>query len=77
MVEKTYFLQAWKDWFDADAPEEEPIPDGYTSALTTFHKLMLVRSWCPDRCIPMAKIYIAEAMGKEVSGLYSPMHMVN
>lgn len=57
--------QAWKDWFDADAPEEEQIPDNYSSSLSLFHRLLLVRSWCPDRCIPMAKLYIAEAMGKE------------
>ena len=60
-------LKAWKDWFDADAPEEAPIPDGYGTALDTFHKFLLVRSWCPDRTIPMAKIFIAESMGKEVS----------
>ena len=58
--------QAWKDWFDEDAPEEAPIPDGYGSSLDTFRKLLLVRSWCPDRMIPMAKMYVAEAMGKEV-----------
>ena len=59
--------KAWKDWFDSDAPEDSPIPDGYGTALDTFHKLLLIRSWCPDRCIPMAKVYVAESMGKEVS----------
>ena len=59
--------QAWKDWFDTDAPEEEAIPDGYSTSIDLFHKLLLVRSWCPDRCIPMAKLYIADAMGKEVN----------
>jgi len=58
--------QAWKDWFDSDAPEVSPIPDGYSTALSTFHKLLLIRSWCPDRTAPMAKIYIAETMGKQV-----------
>jgi len=56
----------WKDWFDTDAPEESVIPDGYTTSLSTFHKLLLIRSWCPDRTIPMAKIYVAEIMGKQV-----------
>jgi len=59
-------MQAWKDWFDTDAPEESSIPDGYSTTLGTFHKLLLIRSWCPDRAIPMAKIYVAEAMGKQV-----------
>ncbi|ELU05307.1 hypothetical protein CAPTEDRAFT_162628 [Capitella teleta] len=56
--------RAWKDWFDSDTPEEMPIPDGYGTSLDTFHKLLLVRSWCPDRAIPMAKIYVGEVMGK-------------
>jgi len=63
------WLQAWKDWFDSDAPEESQIPNGYSSMLSTFHKLLLIRSWCPDRTIPMAKIYIAETMGKQVLGI--------
>ena len=58
--------KAWKDWFDTDAPEEATIPDGYSSSLDTFHRLLLIRSWCPDRTLPMAKIYVAETMGKQV-----------
>jgi len=64
-------LQAWKEWFDSDAPEESLIPDGYSSKLSTFHKLLLIRSWCPDRTVPMAKIYIAETMGKQVRLSYT------
>ncbi|XP_023932721.1 dynein heavy chain 5, axonemal [Lingula anatina] len=55
--------KAWKAWFDEDAPEEATIPDGYTSSLDTFRKLLLIRSWSPDRVIPMAKKYVAESMG--------------
>ncbi|KAK3097645.1 hypothetical protein FSP39_011696 [Pinctada imbricata] len=55
--------KAWKAWFDEDAPEETPIPDGYGTTLDTFRKLLLIRSWCPDRTVPMAKTYIAETMG--------------
>ncbi|VDP97505.1 unnamed protein product [Trichobilharzia regenti] len=54
--------RAWKNWFDTEAPEDSVIPDGYEK-LDTFHRLLLLRSWCPDRCIPMAKRYIAERMG--------------
>ncbi|GAA49452.1 dynein heavy chain 5 axonemal [Clonorchis sinensis] len=52
----------WKSWFDANAPEEASLPNGY-DRLTTFHRLLLIRSWCPDRCLPMAKRYTAEALG--------------
>ncbi|XP_071801151.1 dynein axonemal heavy chain 5-like isoform X2 [Asterias amurensis] len=55
--------KAWKQWFDEDAPEEATIPDGYSSSLDVFRKLLLVRSWCPDRTIPQARKYIADAIG--------------
>lgn len=57
--------KAWKTWFDEDSPEDAPMPDGYGTSLDTFHKLLLVRSWCPDRTVPMAKTYVAEALGKD------------
>jgi dynein heavy chain len=54
----------WKQWFDKDAPEEEVIPDGYNNTLDVFRRLLLVRSWCPDRTLPQAKRYIADSMGQ-------------
>ena len=53
----------WKQWFDSEAPEEEPIPDGYSASLDTFRKLLLIRCWCPDRTMPQARKYIADSMG--------------
>ncbi|KAL8616403.1 Dynein heavy chain 5, axonemal [Nucella lapillus] len=55
--------KAWKQWFDKDAPEEEIIPDGYNNSLDVFRRLLLVRSWCPDRTLPQAKKYIGDALG--------------
>uniref|UniRef100_A0A672LPL1 Dynein, axonemal, heavy chain 5 like n=1 Tax=Sinocyclocheilus grahami TaxID=75366 RepID=A0A672LPL1_SINGR len=55
--------RAWKSWFDEGTPEETPLPDGYDSQLDAFRKLLLIRSWCPDRTIAQARKYIAESMG--------------
>ena len=35
--------KGWKAWFDTDAPEDSPIPDGYENSLDTFRKLLLIR----------------------------------
>ncbi|KAK7114139.1 dynein axonemal heavy chain 5-like isoform X2 [Littorina saxatilis] len=54
----------WRQWFDKDAPEEEVIPDGYNNNLDVFRRLLLVRSWCPDRTLPQAKKYIGDSLGE-------------
>ncbi|XP_047128116.1 dynein axonemal heavy chain 8 isoform X1 [Hydra vulgaris] len=56
---------AWKSWLDKDNPEEHPIPDGYQTSLDTFKKLLLIRSWCPDRTLSQARNYISESMGEK------------
>ncbi|XP_076601065.1 dynein axonemal heavy chain 8-like [Chaetodon auriga] len=52
----------WKAWLNFDAPEDAVIPDGYDS-LDVFHKLLLIRSWCPDRTLSQARKYVGESMG--------------
>ena len=58
--------KAWKTWFDSEAPEDAPIPDGYQGSLDTFRKLLLIRAWCPDRTIHQARRYITDSIGKAV-----------
>jgi dynein heavy chain len=47
----------WKPWHDLEMPETVPVPCGYGD-LDTFRKLLVVRSWCPDRTLLMAKNYV-------------------
>ncbi|KAF4103547.1 dynein axonemal heavy chain 5 isoform X1 [Onychostoma macrolepis] len=54
----------WKSWFDREAPEEEPIPNAYDQALDCFRRLLLIRSWCPDRTIAQARKYIMHSVGE-------------
>lgn len=47
----------WKMWYETEKPELEEIPCGY-NALDVFRKLILIRSWSPDRTISQARKYI-------------------
>eukprot|EP00794_Sanderia_malayensis_P018805 gene18805-20701_t len=65
----------WKHWFDKEAPEEADIPDGYNQSLDTFRRLLLIRSWCPDRTLSQARKYIEESIGqKYAEGVILNLH---
>ncbi|KAH9520453.1 Multiple C2 and transmembrane domain-containing protein 1 [Bulinus truncatus] len=49
--------------FDKPAPEEETIPENYSNTLEPFSKLLLIRSWCPDRTSVQARKYISNSLG--------------
>ncbi|XP_064553878.1 dynein axonemal heavy chain 5 isoform X1 [Drosophila montana] len=57
----------WRSWYECEKPENEEIPCGYNALLDSFRKLLLIRSWCPDRTISQAKKYIEESLGPEYS----------
>ncbi|XP_047042441.1 dynein axonemal heavy chain 8-like [Helicoverpa zea] len=58
--------KGWKSWFDKEAPEDEPLPDGYQS-LDVFRKLLVVRAWCPDRTLAQSLKYVVNSMGTRYS----------
>ncbi|XP_056290618.1 LOW QUALITY PROTEIN: dynein axonemal heavy chain 5-like [Pseudoliparis swirei] len=55
--------RSWRTWFDHPVPEDSPLPDGYEEKLDTFRKLLLIRSWCPDRTTAQARRYIGASLG--------------
>jgi len=55
----------WKIWYEKEKPEEEDLPCGYQKSLDVFRKLLLIRSWSPDRTLSQARKYITESLGKE------------
>jgi dynein heavy chain len=54
--------KAWRAWFEKDAPENEQLPGGYQNSLDSFRKLLLVRAWCLDRTVMIAKQYISSSL---------------
>ncbi|KAI8811565.1 dynein heavy chain and region D6 of dynein motor-domain-containing protein [Cladochytrium replicatum] len=54
--------KAWKSWYDKDSPENDMLPSGYQNSLDPFRRLLLIRSWCLDRTVMMAKQYIASSL---------------
>jgi len=55
----------WKHWFDKESPEDSPIPDGYEVSLKIFHRLLLIRCWCPDRTTVQSRRYITDTLGEQ------------
>ena len=53
----------WRTWIDRERPEAEELPCGYGRLLDPFRKLLLVRSWCPDRMLRAARSYVSETLG--------------
>ncbi|XP_034837309.1 dynein axonemal heavy chain 8 [Maniola hyperantus] len=58
--------KAWKAWYDKEAPEDEPLPDGYHT-LDVFRKLLVVRAWCSDRALAQSLKYVTYSMGAKFS----------
>jgi dynein heavy chain len=57
------FNDAWKAWYDFDAPETVPFPD-YNERLDQFEKMLLVRAIREDRALIAIDTYIEHAIGR-------------
>lgn len=55
----------WRYWYEKEKPEEEELPCGYQKSLDVFRKLLLIRSWSPDRTLSQARKYIMDSLGNE------------
>lgn len=45
----------WRVWYEKEKPEEDDIPCGYHKSLDVFRKLLLIRSWSPDRTLSQVR----------------------
>jgi len=58
------YNDAWKVWYDHDAPETQPFPD-YNERLDQFEKMLLVRAIREDRALLAIDSYIAASIGRD------------
>merc|ERR1719473_1689105 len=52
----------WKIWFDAEKPEESPMPGDYVT-LDAFSKILILRAMRPDRVTSELQAFIGNNLG--------------
>uniref|UniRef100_A0A1B0CTB8 Dyneins heavy chain n=1 Tax=Lutzomyia longipalpis TaxID=7200 RepID=A0A1B0CTB8_LUTLO len=57
----------WRAWYEKSSPENALNPFEKVSGrnFSQFHRLLLIRAFCPDRILSQSYKYIAESLGKE------------
>ncbi|KAG5670791.1 hypothetical protein PVAND_001030 [Polypedilum vanderplanki] len=58
-------MAEWRDWYDLEAPETCECPGGFTSHMTSFQRMMLLRCFRVDRIFCAINSYVIEIMGEE------------
>lgn len=58
-------LSEWRDWYDLEALETAACPGDFTSRLTTFQSMMLLRCFRPDRIYRAINYYVMDTMSEE------------
>lgn len=55
----------WKNWFLTAAPEKENLPADWNSKCTELQRMLIVRSFRPDRVVFAVDKFVTNNMGKE------------
>ena len=58
-------VQAWKTWYDLEAPENSPMPQGYNEKLTPMERMLILRCFRVDRVYVAITKFIMIEMGPE------------
>lgn len=51
-------LQGWKAFYDSNNPENEDIPEPWSSKLSRFQKMVLLRCFRPDKLVPTVTNFV-------------------
>jgi hypothetical protein len=62
-------LAAWKVLVDSPMPHTAPLPEPWAQRLDSFQRLLLLRALRQDKLLPAVTNYVADTMGRWVSGL--------
>lgn len=54
----------WKEWFDHEQPEGEPLPQEW-KRLPGFQRLLVLRALRPDRMVLALQLWVGETLGNE------------
>eukprot|EP01138_Halocafeteria_seosinensis_P014623 gb/GECG01014928.1/.p1 GENE.gb/GECG01014928.1/~~gb/GECG01014928.1/.p1 ORF type:complete len:733 (+),score=87.59 gb/GECG01014928.1/:1-2199(+) len=57
-------LDVWKEWYDKEAPEQEPLPAGFSDMLNNFQHLLVFRCFRADRVYNGVKRFVMHVMGE-------------
>lgn len=55
----------WKTWYDLEAPETSPLPNGFSDKLNPLQRLTVMRCFRPDRVYNAVKLFVIETLGEK------------
>ena len=56
--------EEWRAWYDLEAPESVPMPQGYHEKLTPLERMLVLRCFRVDRIYVAITKYVIELMGE-------------